>query len=223
MPRQLSLHLDVPPLRPTWDHERRARLNGCLWIAGVDEAGRGPIAGPVMAAAVVLPFECSLDGLNDSKMLTCARRERLFERITEAAEGVGVGVVDVETIDRINILKASHEAMRLALASVREKAGCLPDFALVDGYPVPSLPCRHEGIVKGDRKSVSIAAASVIAKVTRDRLMDEMDTVYPGYGFARHKGYGTAEHLACLDALGPCPIHRKSFAPVAERSASLER
>jgi len=214
MARQLSLAIPAPPGCPTWGYERRAREAGYQRIAGVDEVGRGPIAGPVVAAAVILPFECSLEGLNDSKMLAPRKRERLFDVISSVALGIGVGIVDVETIDRINILEAARQAMRQAIASMPDAS---PDFALVDGYPVPDFPCPHEGLVKGDRRSVSVAAASVIAKVTRDRLMDQLDGQYPGYGFARHKGYCTTEHLKHLERLGPSPLHRKSFAPVAER------
>ena len=192
--------------------ERQLRAEGFSWIAGVDEAGRGPLAGSVFAAAVVLPDDVAeLPGVFDSKQLSEAEREELFEALY-ALPGIRIGVAfaDAEEIDRLNILRATHTAMRRAVAKIAEA-----DFVLVDGLPVQfTLPSRN--IVKGDAKCASIAAASIIAKVTRDREMVRLDKEYPGYGFARHKGYGTAEHLEALKKLGPSPVHRKSFRPVYE-------
>lgn len=170
------------------------------------------MAGPVVAAAVVLdPMRSGpLAGLDDSKRLTPRERERLFEIIRGCAQGVGIGIVSPERIDEINILEATFEAMQKA---VRE-LGVLPGQVWVDGDRIPSFACPAYPLVAGDQKSLAIAAASVVAKVTRDRLMTEADRIYPGYGFARHKGYGTREHLAALGRLGPSPIHRKSFAPL---------
>jgi len=179
-------------------------------VVGVDEAGRGPLAGPVVVAAVALPPELVVPGLYDSKQLTARQRERLYAQLTTlAGVAIGLAVIDVATIDRVNILRATHLGMRQAAEQLA------PDFILVDGLPVPGLPCASRNLVHGDARCASIAAASIIAKVTRDRLMVQAETDYPGYGFARHKGYGTAEHLAALQRLGPCPLHRRSFAPVA--------
>jgi len=188
--------------------------SGAARVAGIDEAGRGPLAGPVVAAAVVLnPAQLSapeLIGLNDSKKMTGRARDRLFGYLTAHAE-VGVGIADVETIDRINILQATLAAMTDAVA----KLAAPPDLALIDGNKIPpAVTCRAEAVVKGDGRSLSIAAASVIAKVTRDRLMLDLAKRYPGYGWERNAGYGTAEHLAALQRLGATRAHRKSFGPV---------
>ncbi len=188
--------------------------SGAARVAGIDEAGRGPLAGPVVAAAVILnPVQLSapeLIGLNDSKKITARARDRLFAYLTAHAE-VGVGIADVETIDRINILQATLAAMTEAVAELAAP----PDLALIDGNKIPpAMTCRAEAVVKGDSRSLSIAAASVIAKVTRDRLMLDLAERYPGYGWERNAGYGTAEHLAALQHLGATPAHRKSFAPV---------
>jgi ribonuclease HII len=177
----------------------------------VDEAGRGPLAGPVVAAAVVLPRETELEGLRDSKCLPPPVREELYERIMGVALGWAAAAVGPEEIDRLNILRATHAAMKMALGALSPA----PCGALVDGLPVAGLPCPHRAIVDGDARCVTIAAASIIAKVTRDRLMCSLDERYPGYGFARHKGYTTPEHLRALRELGPSPCHRRSFAPVA--------
>ena len=176
-------------------------------ICGIDEAGRGPFAGPVVAGAVVLPKDCEILGLNDSKKLSEKRREALFAEIQEKAVAFGIGRIPAERIDEINILQATYEAMREAL----NQLGVLPDILLNDAVIIPEVTIPQVKIIKGDAKSVSIAAASILAKVTRDHEMIEMDRKYPGYGFAQHKGYGTAEHIAALKALGPCPIHRRSF------------
>jgi ribonuclease HII len=178
----------------------------------VDEAGRGPLAGPVVAAAVVLPATGVPEGIDDSKRLAANTRARLAAQIRSAVGvQVGIGVVEPDDIDRLDILRATHVAMRLALLALDP----LPDLALVDGLPVPGLPVRSMAIVRGDARSVSVAAASIVAKVYRDDVVATLDRLYPGYGFSRHKGYGTAQHLAALRRLGPCPAHRRSFAPVA--------
>ena len=190
-------------------------------VAGVDEAGRGPLAGPVVAAAAILPsrwaetgLPAELAGLNDSKQLTEAQRERYFEFLTRCAEiEFAIAQADAGVIDEINILQATHRAMNDALAQLQP----LPPHALVDGRPVKTLRVPQTAIIKGDARSYSIAAASVLAKVTRDRLMLEFHAQFPGYGFADHKGYGTAKHLAAIDKLGACPIHRKTFAPLKSK------
>jgi len=205
-----------PHSAPSFKEEEDASARGYRVIGGVDEAGRGPLAGPVVAACVVLDPASIPDGIGDSKTLTEAARSRTYEAIRETALGIGVGSADVAEIDALNILRATHLAMRRAC----EACPCHPEFVLVDGLPVPSLPVPHRAIVRGDATCFSIAAASIVAKVTRDRLMIEMDAVYPGYGFADHKGYATPDHLRALDRLGPCPAHRRSFAPV-RASASL--
>jgi ribonuclease HII len=199
------------------EHALRAR--GFFLVAGVDEAGRGPLAGPVVAAAVVLPHGFALDGLNDSKKVSAAKREQLHAILTTTA-GIlwAVAEAAVEEIDRLNILRATHLAMARAVQGLPSK----PDHALVDGLPVRGLPVDHTAVVEGDTLSLSIAAASIIAKVTRDRLMVELDTRFPQYGFARHKGYGVREHLVALRKHGPCPAHRRTFAPVAQTQLPLE-
>ncbi len=197
-----------------WSEERRARAEGYRCLAGIDEAGRGALAGPVVAACVVLPFERVPVGVNDSKMLSAEQRERLYEEIRNMARGVGVGIVDAPTIDRINILRASHEAMRLALRNL--PPGLFPDVAMIDGLPVCPFPLDQIALVKGDSRSATIAAASIIAKVTRDRLMRAYHDEYPAYGFAGHKGYPAPIHLRALQTNGICPLHRRSYRPVAE-------
>ena len=203
---------------PTRAWEIQALGFGWSRIAGVDEAGRGPLAGPVVAAAVILPTEVELEGLRDSKCLTAEVREVLYAQVVQVAICWSVALVEPEEIDRINILKATHLAMARALSGLAPAA----DGALVDGLPVQGLPCPHQAIVGGDGSCVSIAAASILAKVTRDRLMHELDQVYPGYGLARHKGYGTREHLDALRNLGPSPCHRRSFRPVAEGQLGMQ-
>jgi len=202
------------------EYERQAWSAGYQRVAGVDEAGRGPLAGPVVAGAVVFDpeflrreTEASLKGLTDSKKLSEKRREHFFELFHELPHvSFATGMAEVEEIDSLNILRATHIAMARALSALKP----LPAMALVDGLPVPNLPCASTAIVGGDHLSFSIAAASIIAKVTRDRMMVEFDNVFPGYGFAKHKGYGTREHMAALKKLGPCPIHRRSFSPVSQ-------
>ena len=179
----------------------------CTAICGIDEAGRGPLAGPVAAGAVILPKDCRILYLNDSKKLTPVRRDALFDEIREKAVAFSIGISSPERIDEINILQATYEAMRKAVAGLSVP----PDLLLNDAVTIPEVQIRQVPIVKGDAKSVSIAAASILAKVTRDRMMEEYDAMWPEYGFAKHKGYGTAQHIAALKEYGPCPIHRRSF------------
>jgi ribonuclease HII len=196
---------------PSLRHERLAYKAGATVIAGVDEAGRGPLAGPVVAAACILPREFRHKTLNDSKQLTAQEREEIYaELVAHEHVRYATGISDVEVIDIYNILRATHRAMVLALDALPVR----PDFVLVDGLPVKAIRIRQKAIVKGDAKSFSIAAASVIAKVTRDRLMLQLHDQFPQYNFAQHKGYGTPEHLAALRQFGPCPSHRRTFEPV---------
>ena len=181
-----------------------------LRIAGVDEVGRGPLAGPVVAAAVILDPDRRVRGLADSKVLPPERREELFAEIELRALGVGVGIVDHATIDRVNILQATRLAMVEAIAHLV----LVPDFVITDFVVLAGLPCPQRNLVDGDARCASVAAASIVAKVTRDRLMFDADREFPEYGFARHKGYATPDHLAALDRLGPCPLHRRTFAGV---------
>ena len=178
--------------------------------AGVDEAGRGPLAGPVVAAAVIIDQNNRLEGLNDSKKLTENKRAELFDTIKEKSLSYAIGIVDPETIDKINILQAALRAMEIAVNNLK----ITPSYLLIDGNKKTSLLIPQEAIVKGDSKSMSIAAASIIAKVTRDNLMKEYDEIYPQYEFSRHKGYGTEVHRERLREYGPCDLHRRSFAPV---------
>ena len=176
-------------------------------ICGVDEAGRGPLAGPVVAGAVILPKDCHMLYLNDSKKLSAKKRDELYEQIKDEAISWAVGIVGPERIDEINILQATYEAMRQAVAALAVQPGVL----LIDAVKIPGMDIPQIPIIKGDAKSASIAAASIIAKVTRDRMMVRYEEQYPGYGFAQNKGYGTAAHIEALKSLGPCPIHRRSF------------
>ena len=180
-------------------------------VAGLDEAGRGCLAGPVVAAAVVMPAGSLVEGVNDSKKLTPVRREKVFEALRETAVACGVGLVYQEEIDRINIYQATIKAMKQAVASLAVS----PDYLMIDGMRLPGCSLVQEKIVSGDAYCYSIAAASIVAKVTRDRLMLEFDKAYPGYGFARHKGYGTREHMEALRKHSPCGLHRKTFRPVS--------
>jgi len=198
-----------------WDFEHAARAEGASLIAGVDEVGRGPLFGPVVAAAVVLPAGADLPGLNDSKKLSEEERERFDALVRQMAVAWSVAEVDVQTIDRINILQASRLAMKIAVESL-SRQGCAPDHLLIDGNQKIDAVCRQTTIVQGDARSMSIAAASVIAKVHRDRLLCELDGRYPGYGLARNKGYSTPEHKSALLRLGITEMHRRSFQPVAD-------
>ncbi len=195
-------------MSPTFTREARLVASG-LVVCGVDEAGRGPWAGPVVAAAVILDPANVPSGLNDSKKLTEAKRESLFDPIQKSAT-VGIGIISAARIDEINILRATLEAMQIAVRALSTP----PHMALVDGNRAPALSCKVETIIGGDAKSLSIAAASIIAKVTRDQLLRSLDRQYPDYHFAAHKGYGTAAHAAALARHGPCPEHRRSFAPI---------
>ncbi len=177
------------------------------YICGIDEVGRGPLAGPVVAAAVILPKDCNILYINDSKQLSEQKREALYDQIMEQAVSVGIGVVSHERIDEINILQATYEAMRQAVG----KLSVTPDLLLNDAVTIPELPMKQVPIIKGDAKSISIAAASIVAKVTRDRMMVELDKFYPEYGFAGNKGYGAAVHIKALKEIGPCKIHRRTF------------
>ena len=198
---------------PSLDFENALRAEGHTLIAGIDEAGRGPLAGPVVAAAVILPPGFSHHTLNDSKQLSAAKREAIHAELTgDPRIRWAFALVEADEIDRINILRATHAAMRQALAALSVAV----DAALIDGLPLRDFPVPHRGLVKGDSLSLSIAAASVIAKVERDRIMAGHHRRWPEYGFDAHKGYGTAAHLAALQQHGPCPIHRRSFAPVSQ-------
>ena len=197
---------------PDFSFEKKLITSGHEIIAGVDEAGRGPLAGPVVAAAVILPRNFESVELDDSKKLSSARREKIYNNITSPQSNViyAYSVVDEEQIDTINILRATHKAMAQAVLNLSIK----PSFVIIDGMPVKDFPLPNDSIVKGDSKSLSIAAASIIAKVERDKLMLKYSKLYPDYKFEKHKGYGTKVHLEALDKFGPCKIHRKSFAPV---------
>jgi len=199
-------------------HEYELRRAGFRSIAGLDEVGRGSLAGPVVAAAVVLPARPRIRGLRDSKVLVRSRREALYEEIVARADAIGVGCVEVEIIDRINILQATKLAMREALAHLPEP----PDHLLIDALTIREAAYPQRAIIDGDAISASIAAASIVAKVTRDRICDEMDARFPGYGFARHKGYGTRRHYAALMREGPCEWHRRSFAPIRMLLAGVQ-
>jgi ribonuclease HII len=202
----------LPMEQELWDYEIKAHEKGYLCVAGIDEAGRGPLAGPVVAGAVVLPFDADFQGLDDSKKLSPAKREELFPKIQVQALGYGVAVVNPEVIDKINILQATRLAMKLAV----EKLLSAPDLLLIDGNQKIDSPVEQWAIIKGDAKSFSIAAASVLAKVTRDHIMQDYHHLYPEYEFARHKGYGTKLHRGLIAEHGPCPIHRRTFKGVTE-------
>lgn len=196
---------------PLFKYESELFKQGHALVAGVDEAGRGPLAGPVVAGAVILPADFFCEGLNDSKKLTAALRDKIFTRLVDDDRvDYGVGIVGSGQIDQLNILGATFEAMRNALSQLKQN----PEYVLVDGkMQIPDVEIRQRAIVGGDGLSGSIAAASIIAKVTRDRMMQDFHRQYPEYGFDRHKGYGTRQHMAMLETHGTCPIHRKSFAP----------
>ncbi|HKW93182.1 MAG TPA: ribonuclease HII [Methylomirabilota bacterium] len=199
--------------------ESAAWRRGITRLAGVDEAGRGPLAGPVVAAAVVLAPGTRIVGVDDSKRLVPEERERLFEIIQERAHGVGVAVVDHLTIDRVNIL----EATRLAMARALEALAVEPELVLTDFVAVPGLRCPQRNLVEGDRRSASVASASIVAKVTRDRIMEAADREWPLYGFGRHKGYATLEHREALERHGPCPLHRRTFAGIWNQMVLFSR
>jgi ribonuclease HII len=197
---------------PTDEFELEARRRGYRWIAGLDEAGRGPLAGPVVAAAVILPTRCRLVGVDDSKQVSEPERTRLYDVIVQRARGVAIGVATEQEIDRLNILEATRLAMSRALALLTPQA----DYLLIDAMTLSGLGTSSRSIIKGDTLSISVAAASIVAKVTRDRMMAAYHRAYPEYNFLSHKGYGTDEHLQRLARHGPCAIHRRTFAPVAQ-------
>lgn len=195
-----------------WEWEKVCWQQGYQAVAGVDEAGRGPLAGPVVAAAVILPQDFDVAGINDSKKLTASERHKLKERIEQQAIRIGIGMIDAAYIDQHNILQATLQAMRIAIQQ------CQPivDVALIDALEIPNIEIRQQRLIKGDQRSHSIAAASIIAKTTRDTWMEKAARQYPEYGFEQHKGYGTTEHLAKIKQWGPSPIHRRTFAPLRE-------
>jgi ribonuclease HII len=203
---------------PDLSLEIALHARGLQWVAGIDEAGRGPLAGPVAAAAVILPPGFACPGLDDSKKISPAKRELLYLHLTRHPDiHWAVATADHDEIDRLNILRATHLAMRRAAEAITPT----PQHCIIDGLPVKNFPFPHDGIIKGDGRSLSIAAASIIAKVTRDRIMHEIDREFPQFGFAKHQGYGTAAHLAALRLHGPCRHHRRSFRPVAQLDLPL--
>lgn len=193
-----------------YKYENECALRGHKFVAGVDEVGRGPLAGPVVVSAVILPLNFFIEKLNDSKKLSEATREKLYDIILQNALAVNTAVIDEKTIDRVNIYQAAMNGMYQAIYGLKIK----PEEVLIDAMPLDSLDIPHQSIIKGDAKSASIAAASIVAKVTRDRMMNEFDKIYPQYGFAQNKGYGTKEHIEALQKYGPCKIHRCSFEPI---------
>lgn len=205
--REMKEHQRVANL---YTFENECRANGYKLIAGVDEVGRGPLAGPVVVASVILPKNFFIEKINDSKKLSEATREKIYDIIMENAIAVNRAIIDEKTIDRVNIYQAAMNGMYEAIYGLNPK----PDAVLIDAMPLESLDIYHQSIIKGDAKSASIAAASIVAKVERDRMMNEFDKIYPQYGFAKNKGYGTSEHLEALRKYGPCKIHRKSFEPI---------
>ena len=200
-----ALEKEKARIEELWKYEREYASYG--YICGIDEVGRGPLAGPVVAGAVILPKDCDILYINDSKKLSEKKREELYEVIMEKALAVGLGYATPERIDEINILQATYEAMRQAISNLKIS----PDILLNDAVTIPGIECKQIPIIKGDAKSISIGAASIIAKVTRDRLMVDYDSIYPEYGFASNKGYGASVHIEALKKYGPTPIHRKSF------------
>ena len=209
---QPSLQIDIPA-RTMIEIEEQLWNNNIRHVCGVDEVGRGPLAGPVVAAAVILPVGMIINGVTDSKLLTPSKRIELYEIIKNNAVTIGLGAASPAMIDRIGILNATHRAFHRAIHHLSVE----PDYLLVDGFAIPH-PGRQTALIKGDRRSQSIAAASIIAKVTRDRLMETIDLRFPRYGFARHKGYGTALHRDALKKFGPCPLHRRTFKSVLPES-----
>lgn len=213
--RRQEAQQEVARIAALYKYERQFTCDGYSLVAGVDEAGRGPLAGPVIVAAVILPPDCYLEGLNDSKKLTSSQRERLYKEINNIAIAVNRCEVSAEIIDDINIYRATVGGMYNAISGL----STAPQAVLIDAVPLPQLTIPSKSIISGDQVSASIAAASIIAKVERDQIMNELDSQYPMYGFSRHKGYGTQEHMEVLAKYGPCPCHRQSFAPV--RAAAI--
>lgn len=208
--RQNAMLLEHQRIQSLYQHERALAAKGYDFIAGVDEAGRGPLAGPLVVGAVILPIGCHLPSLNDSKKLSAKQREELYHMIKEVAISVQHAVIDIDAIDRLNIYNATVSGMYHVIHELEQR----PQAVLVDAVPLPDLEIHSLSLIGGDGISASIGAASIIAKVERDRLMSELDQQFPHYGFAKHKGYGTPEHLKALQEYGPCPIHRKSFEPI---------
>lgn len=204
---KLSQEEELSRQSEMWFFENEKKLDGYKLVAGVDEAGRGPLAGPVFAACVILPDVCVINGINDSKKLSEKKREMLFDEITEKAIAYSIASIDEKIIDEVNILNATHMAMNKAVSEMSVK----PDYVLIDGNSIKNMTTPHQTIVKGDAKSISIAAASILAKVARDRFICEIADKYPEYEFKKHKGYGTKVHTDALKKYGPCEIHRKSF------------
>ncbi len=205
--KKINYEEEVMRLKNMSEIERQKREEGYVYVAGVDEAGRGPLAGPVFAACVILPNECEIFGLNDSKKLSEKKREELFDEIINKAVAYSIASVDEKIIDEINILNATYAAMNKAVDDMKIK----PDYVLIDGNSIKNMTISHETVVKGDAKSVNIAAASILAKVSRDHYICRIAEEYPEYGFEKHKGYGTKAHIDAILKYGPCPIHRKTF------------
>lgn len=211
---QLKIIEDIISGRTSIYHfEENKRMEGLKQVAGIDEVGRGCLAGPVIAAAVILKKDLSIPGLSDSKKLTPKKRQEISDLIRSDALDWGIGIIGHEIIDEVNILQATRFAMHEAILKLQFR----PDFLLIDAVVLPDVDIPQQGILKGDSVSASIMAASIIAKVARDRIMDELDLQYPGYGFAKHKGYGTADHFKALEKFGPCPCHRRSFRGVLKK------
>lgn len=205
MTKEERLEAEIKRTELMKEFDREYKIYGT--VCGIDEAGRGPLCGPVVAAAIILPDEYNILYINDSKKLSETKREEVYKEIDKYAVAYGVGIVSPERIDEINILQATYEAMRTAI----HKLSVTPDILLNDAVTIPMVDIKQVPIIKGDAKSQSIAAASIVAKVTRDHLMEEYDKLYPEYGFAKHKGYGTAAHIKAIKEYGPCPIHRRTF------------
>lgn len=212
-----AVELEAQRIEELKKYEKMAFDEGYQYIAGVDEVGRGPLAGPVAAAAVILPREFCLAGVNDSKALSEKKRQSLVGKIKQEALAWSVAVISPGYIDQVNILNATREAMRMAIKALRP----VPDFLLIDAVKIPDITINQLPIIKGDALSISIACASIIAKVERDEMMKVYDSLYPNYGFARHKGYATREHMLALQQYGPCPIHRRSFEPIKSSLGGL--
>ena len=209
---------EIERLKLLKEEENKLYDQGIEYICGIDEAGRGPLAGPVVVGAVIMPKDSFIEGVNDSKKISEKKREKIFEQIKEEAIAYSVGIVDKDTIDEINILNATKLGVKIALEGLKQK----PDVIMVDaltGLETNGIP--YISVIKGDAKNYSIAAASIIAKVTRDKIMEEWDSVYPAYGFARHKGYGTAEHIRVIKEQGPCTIHRRTFIKNFEKEENI--
>lgn len=203
----LKYNEELQRIQTISQYENDLYSKGAKYIAGIDEVGRGPLAGPVVTCAVILPQNCNILGINDSKKLSESKREELYIKIKEEAFAISLAMSNVETIDNINILQATLKAMSESI----NKLSITPDYVLADAVTIPNIKVKQRGIIKGDSKSISIGAASIIAKVTRDHMMAEFDKIYPEYGFAKNKGYGTEEHIAAIKKHGLCPIHRKTF------------